>query len=74
MKVPSSVTETRYDITSGPEEVFWERKTGTRRTGERQAFKTLWTQLTKIQQRLFSLLNPFKHSLLKMHVLYAFCF
>lgn len=53
MKAPSLVTETRYDVTSGPEEVCWEGKTGTRRTGERQAFKTVWTQLTKIQQQLF---------------------
>lgn len=53
MKAPSLVTEMHYDATSGPGEAGWEGKTGTWRTGQRQAFKTKGLKLTKIQQQLF---------------------
>ena len=75
MKAPSSETGTCYDITSGAEEVCWEGKAGTWRTGERRAFKTLWTQLTELQTAaVFPFLIHIDIRPLKMHVLYAFCF
>lgn len=62
--VPSSVTEMHCDITSRA----GEEDTGTRRTGERQAFKTVWTQDSTAALLLVFLIS------VKMHVLYAFCF
>lgn len=75
MKAPSSETGTRYDITSGAEEVCWEGKAGTWRTGERRAFKTFVDSTDKTPLRsCFSFLIHIDIRPLKMHVLYAFCF
>lgn len=71
-RAPGRLTETCYDVTSGREETCWPGNAGPRRTGERRAFKTVWTERTKLQRLLWFylplLFNPREHRLIKMHV------